>query len=132
MFTYTTTVKLHETDAAGTIFFGHLFRMAHDAYEEFLNSERLGIGELLKHGEYARFIVHAEADFKKPISVGDDLEVKLTAENIGDSSYTIRYDFQHNGETACSAKTVHVCVDRITNLPIPIPQELKEKLLNIV
>jgi len=32
-FEYRFTVQLHDTDAAGRLFFAHLFRHAHDAYE---------------------------------------------------------------------------------------------------
>ena len=32
-FFYRFTVRLHDIDAAGVMFFGHLFRHAHDAYE---------------------------------------------------------------------------------------------------
>ncbi len=42
MYQYHHKVKLHETDAAGILFFSHQFEMIHDAYESLL--EKIGFG----------------------------------------------------------------------------------------
>ncbi len=38
MFTYKTKISLHDTDAAGIIFFANQFKIVHDAYEDLLES----------------------------------------------------------------------------------------------
>lgn len=132
MFAHSLTLKLHDIDAAGTLFFGRVFCLAHDAYEEFLNSVGLGIGPLLKEGDYARVIAHAEADFLKPVFVGDKLDVQVYTEKIGGSSYTMKYAFRNGEEAVFTVKTVHVCVDRQTKKPVPVPAELRKALEDIL
>lgn len=69
MFTYKTTIKLHETDAAGLLFFSQQFKLIHDAYEELLDSRRDRFRGHAKKEDFLP-IVHAEADYKKPLFVG--------------------------------------------------------------
>ena len=48
IFYYQTKIKLHETDAAGVIFFNNLFKIAHDAYEALLEKINFSIKEILE------------------------------------------------------------------------------------
>ena len=72
MYTYQTKIKLHETDAAGLLFFSNQFKLVHDAYEELLETIGLGFAELIRNKDYFLPIVHAEADFKLPLFVDDE------------------------------------------------------------
>ncbi|MBU1694514.1 MAG: hypothetical protein KJ726_01965 [Verrucomicrobia bacterium] len=47
MYVQTFRVRMHDTDAAGIIFFTSQLRMAHEAFESFLDSVGLGLGTLL-------------------------------------------------------------------------------------
>ncbi|MFC1557038.1 acyl-CoA thioesterase [candidate division KSB1 bacterium] len=132
MFSYTTKVQLHDTDAAGTIFFAHVLKMAHDAYQAFLESAGFEIGERLRNSSYIIPVVHAETDLLKPVVVGDVLDITLTSKEIGTTSYTIAYDFTNRGdETVFTAGTVHVVIDRRTQKPVPVPEGLKKVLSEI-
>ena len=68
MYHYQTTIRLHQTDAAGVVFFSNLFVIAHDAYESFLESH-LPLNAILSDGVYIIPIVHAEADYLLPLAL---------------------------------------------------------------
>ena len=125
MFTYQTTIKMHETDAAGFLFFGALFTIAHDVYEEFLESAGFTISSILKNSEYLIPIVHAESNYYIPVSVSDKITVQLQVENISEHSYTILYDFLNEmGKIIGNAKTVHAVIDKRNRTKMKIPADL--------
>jgi 1,4-dihydroxy-2-naphthoyl-CoA hydrolase len=64
-----TTVKLYDTDAAGIMFFGNYLRVAHDAYQAYLESCGFSFAEALNEGKLLIPIVHAEADYIQALAV---------------------------------------------------------------
>lgn len=132
MFTYQTRVKLHDTDAAGLLFYSSIFNIIHDAYEAFLDSHDLNIGKILKEKIYMLPIVRAEADYKLKQTVGDEMTIILTCEKVGKSSYTINYKILNSeNEIACTAKTVNVVLEYNTKEITAIPQKLREALISL-
>lgn len=129
-FLYATKVRMHDTDAAGVIYFANQFRMAHEAYEAYLDSVGISVRALMESG-CALPVVHAEADYTAPIQVGDTLQIQVSADAIGETSYKILYRFLKGPDVAVgSAQTVHVCIDlktrRKKKLPDPIRAALKK------
>ncbi|MFZ5980221.1 MAG: acyl-CoA thioesterase [Candidatus Zixiibacteriota bacterium] len=132
MYNYQTSVKLHDTDMAGFLFFGHQFKIAHDAYEEFMEAVGLGFARLIHNAEFLLPIVHAEADYKTVLQVGDKLKVQVQAVNIGKTSFTLGYNLVGiDGESVGTVKTVHVCVDSARREKMPLPEKLRKALLSI-
>ena len=132
MFTYQTRVKLHDTDAAGLLFYSSIFNIIHDAYEAFMDSHDLNIGKILKEKIYMLPIVRAEADYKLKQTVGDEMTIILTCEKVGKSSFTINYKILNSeNEIACTAKTVNVVLDYNTKEITAIPQKLREALISL-
>jgi len=129
MYTYQTKIKLHETDAAGLLFFSNQFKIVHDAYETLLEEIGFGFAELLNEKEYFLPIVHAEADYKAPLFVGDIIDVQIVVENIGETSFTFAYKLlDSNQKLVGTAKTVHVTMDKKSNTKMPLPSLMREKL----
>jgi 1,4-dihydroxy-2-naphthoyl-CoA hydrolase len=125
MFTYQTTIKMHETDAAGFLFFGGLFTIAHDAYEVFLDSAGFSISSILKDSDFLIPIVHAEADYYIPVSVSERITVQLQIENIAETSFSIIYDIINEmGKIIAHAKTVHAVIDKQNKSKMKIPDNL--------
>ena len=54
-------VRLHDTDAAGLLFFAHQFFYAHDVYEDLLHKIGLPMEDLIAHADFFVPIVHAES-----------------------------------------------------------------------
>jgi 1,4-dihydroxy-2-naphthoyl-CoA hydrolase len=112
-FAYAFSVRLHDTDAAGRLFFGHLFRHAHDAYEAFMAQVGLPLERLIREGEILLPLVHAEADYHRPLCQGDRVAVALAIEEIRTRSFAVGYRFEtQDGTLAATAKTVHIQINR--------------------
>lgn len=133
MFTYKMSVRLHQTDAAGKLFFGHIFMIAHDVFQELLNRLGLGIASILKESDYIFPVVHAEADYQKPIFVDDTLTIQAQIERLGRSSFTIVYRFFNvNGDRVGVVEIVHVAIDKHTRKTIPLPATLKNAFQKVL
>jgi len=124
-FKYETTVKLYDTDAAGLIFFGHQFRIAHDAYQAYLESCGFSFGKVLDEGEMLIPIVHAEADYLEPLAVGDRLRIST-------HSFVLRYDLRGPDNALVGTVTsAHVTLSRVSHAKIELPADLRTALEKI-
>jgi 1,4-dihydroxy-2-naphthoyl-CoA hydrolase len=121
-------VALHDTDSAGVLFFGHLFRHAHDAYEEAMMRIGWPIDRLIRDGELGLPLVHAEADFLHRLRHGDSVRVSLALQALARKRFVLDYRFWRGGELAATASTVHVAIDPRTGRSRPLPAELIEAL----
>jgi 1,4-dihydroxy-2-naphthoyl-CoA hydrolase len=131
MFETTLDIKLYDTDAAGIVFFVNHFRLAHDAYEAFMKSIGCGLDHIIIETDYILPVVHAEADYKRPIPVGATIGISMTAA-VQETSFILSYKMKdEDGELVATLKTVHVAVDRKTGEKIPLPEEIKEGLSTI-
>jgi 1,4-dihydroxy-2-naphthoyl-CoA hydrolase len=122
-------VRLHDTDAAGVLFFAHLLRHAHDAYESLMGAAGFPLKSLLGNG-IALPIVHAEADFKAPMRLGDRIRVEVTVADIRRRSFSLDYRFlDSQGLLLARAGTVHVLKGPGQNPPLPtaLSQALSRK-----
>ena len=125
MFTYETSVKLHNTDAAGLLFFADQFKLAHDCYELFMESIGFSFRSIIRDSDFLLAIVHAEADFLQALYSGDKLTIKLNVAKIGTTSYTLAYDLVMPGTGSVgTAKTVHVCIDKASREKKDLPDLL--------
>lgn len=123
------TVKLHDTDAAGILFFANQFKIVHDIYERLLVQIGFGLRDRFTRRDFFLPIVHAEADFHAALTVGDTVEVAVTSIDIGTTSFTLHYRLTDlDGLSVGSARTVHVTTDPATGKKIDLPPIFREKL----
>jgi 1,4-dihydroxy-2-naphthoyl-CoA hydrolase len=123
------TVRLHDTDAAGILFFANQFVFVHDAYEELLQLLGLPIASILHVESFILPIVHAEAQYFKPLHVGDEITVALQIGSIGETSFVLVYDLLAADDTLVGkAKTVHVAISKQTQNKIALPEKLQRAL----
>lgn len=123
-------VRMHDSDMAGIIYFASQFRWVHDAFEDWMREEDLGFHHLFTTHDYAFVIVHCEADFHRPVQVGDPLIVSLEVAKLGTHSFTVHYTIHvENGPLIGRAETVHCTVDAKLREKIALPTELRMKLL---
>ena len=123
------TIKLHDTDAAGILFFAHQFSIVHDLYEKFLGSIGYGFKERFERRDFFIPIVHAEADFSQPLTVGDTIEVALSVGRVGRTSFTLEFRLTDlDGAVVGTARTVHVTTDPATGRKIDLPESFRAKL----
>jgi 1,4-dihydroxy-2-naphthoyl-CoA hydrolase len=120
---------MHDTDMAGILYFPRQFRFAHDALEDFVESEGMNFYDVFNKGKFIFVIVHCEADYYIPLRVGDELNIQVSVERIGTSSFTILYEIYKTDHThAGTAKTIHVTLERESRKKIPIPSKLRKSL----
>ena len=123
-------VRMHDTDVAGILYFPRQFRFAHDALEDFVEKELgLTFDHVFRQEKFVFVIVHAESDYFIALRVGDKLDIELSIETIGTTSFTVHYKiYKKDKSLAGEARTVHVTLDGDTRQKIPIPVRLKHVL----
>ena len=132
MHIYKTKIKLHETDAAGLLFFSNQLKLVHDAYESLLEKAGVGFSKLIREKKYFLPIIHAEADYKAPLFVDDHITIQVRVAHVGTTSFTFDYQLFNKKQLVGTAKTVHVTTDKKTRRKIPLPPDMRraiEKLL---
>lgn len=125
MFTYETPITLRDADGAGVLFFARYFALAHDAYEAFMAARGLSTAQIIGATGYVVPVVHAEADYRRPLALGERATVRLEVAEVKRRSFTVRYELlTESGETAAKLHTVHVAVDKESKRAVPLPDEL--------
>jgi 1,4-dihydroxy-2-naphthoyl-CoA hydrolase len=133
-FVYEFQVRLHDTDAAGVLFFGHMFRHLHDAYESFMGSIGFPLPELIAPSSATESIavpiVHAEADYLSALRHGDAVSVRLTVAEVRTRSFAVDYVLADSRSRTCArGRTVHVIADLGDPANACLPERLRQALL---
>ncbi|MFM6756996.1 MAG: acyl-CoA thioesterase, partial [Dolichospermum sp.] len=108
-FTYYYTVRFQDTDAAGVVYFANVLRICHEAYEASLATSGVNLKSFFTNSPLAFPIVHANVDFLRPISCGDNLVISLFLEKIGVDKFEISYEITIDEVMVAKAITRHVC-----------------------
>ena len=90
-FRYSVTARFHEVDRAGIVFFGHVFEYAHICFEEMLYAAFGTPDSVFGELGFALPLVHADANFSRPIRQGDRLDVIVTVAAATARSITFAY-----------------------------------------
>ena len=120
-----------EVDAAGIVFFARFFEWFHDAYCAALVERGIRFENVLSEKTWGFPLVHAEADYREPLGFAAPVRVDVDEVAVGESSVTVTYTVRGGADPArihATGKTVHVCVDRATFRPRPLPPELRDAL----
>jgi 1,4-dihydroxy-2-naphthoyl-CoA hydrolase len=129
---YSFTVRLHDIDAAGVMFFGHLFRHAHDAYESVMAGAGLPLERLIQAGVRLP-LVHAEADYRRALCQGDEIRVEVACTTLGGSAFTLDYRFcDADGALRATARTVHVHLGPDGTGSARLPPDIRSALASLV
>lgn len=122
-------VRMHDTDMAGILYFARQFRFAHDAIEDFFESEGYSFEKIFQQKEFVFVIAHAEADYLAPLNVSDKLEVHVEVERIGTTSFTFVFKIYRSDSTLVgTAKTVHVCLGKVSRKSTPLSEPIRSLL----
>lgn len=130
---YDLRIRLHDTDAAGVLFYGHLFRHAHDAYESFMDQIGFPLHELIGAGAAPSLplpISRAEARYLRPLRQGDAVRVELRVAEVRTRSFALDYRFLDDQDRPCAeARTVHCLVGGDgASLPHALRRALTERV----
>ncbi len=127
-FDFTTTIKLHQTDAAGLLFFGRQFDIMHDAYQAMFSAIGFGLFDIVLTKPWLLPIVHAEADYKTALATDEEVTISVGVEKIGRHSFILRYVIRRDGDNVGSGRTVHVVMDKLSRAKTPVPNRLRAAL----
>ena len=129
MYSVSTKVKLHYTDAAGVMFFGNYFKLIHDAYEDFLDSFGFNLGNIIDKSDYLILIVHSEADYRQPVRTGQSVNITIVVDKIKNSSFVLNYIITNEKEEkVANLQTVHIAIDKSNSKKMSLPDELRVHL----
>lgn len=84
----------------------------------------------LSYEKWKLIMVRTEFDFVSQIYFGHDVEIRTYLLKIGTSSFTTGHEAWQEGELKAKGKSVIVHYDFIEQKSKPIPQEIKENLIN--
>lgn len=119
-------LRIPDTDCAGVLYHGALFRILNDCFEAFLESRGVSLRMIFLEKNYILPVVHVEADYSKPIRLGDQLTIQLQVGRPGNSSLFLEYSLLNSSsELAASARVVHVSVSKESGKAIALPDEIK-------
>src|SRR4051794_27042027 len=82
-------VRFQDVDAAGIIFFPKILEYFHDAFMAMLAAAGLDLKVILADGSWGMPLIHAEADYLRPLRFGDPIVVEIAVVRLGDRSVTI-------------------------------------------
>ncbi len=76
-------------------------------------------------------MARAEIDYRLPARYGQTLEVRIDLAAIGKTSFTYDYEIvDEEAQVIASARTVQVMYDYEAARPVPIPDEIRQKMQN--
>lgn len=129
-FERTFAIRFGDVDPAGTVFYPRFFQFFHELFEEFLAVQCDLPYEVLVHRRHIGFpTVHIEADFRKPLRMGDDCRIRLTLVKVGRSSLVMDYHCWNGQIPSSAVRITTVCLNLEKGLSMRIPQDIRKKVL---
>lgn len=120
------------SDPGGVLFFGQLFFLCHEAFEQFILKELCeSWNDWFQNEEWVVPIRHTEANFTRPLLAGKKCRIDLAIINVSETGFSVSYSFFQD-ELCCHALITHVFCDRVACKKIPIPESIKNKLLSLL
>ena len=128
---YSRTIRLVDTDAAGVIYFASLLSICHEAYEDRLIQSGINLKTFFRDTETALPIVHGEIDFFQPLFCGDRIEIQLIPNIINEHSFEISYQIfliESPDKKIAQGKTKHVCINPLSRQKISLPDPIQKAI----
>ncbi|MCH2114070.1 MAG: acyl-CoA thioesterase [Pirellulales bacterium] len=130
-FRATRLVEFHDTDMAGIMHFGSLFRYMESVEHEFVRSLGFSVHSLVPGDRLSFPRVAASCEFKSPARCEEILDVALRLMRIGGKSLTYGFEFSHAGREVATGQITCVCCRIEPGEPlvsVPIPESMVSKL----
>jgi len=124
-------IRFAHCDPAGIVFYPRYFEMFNTIIEDWCEH---GLGssfrEMHMHLGYGLPVVNVECSFLKPTELGEILSAQLSLNRIGNTSLHVEINlFGPDNVQRVGAKMVLVLMDMKTRKAIPLPQSLRQKML---
>ena len=126
-------LRFREADPAGILFFGNIFGLAHDCFEDFIQATGMTWDEWFRTKDYMVPIRHSECNFLKPFFPGQKYTARVSVANIGDSSFQMKYVFSSKSPEGpkihAEVLMVHTFLDAKSKQKISVPQPIRSHFL---
>lgn len=126
------TIKFHQADPAGIMFFGHVFTLAHDTYEGFVQACGFQWKDWFLDHKYLTPIRHTECDFLRPFRAGETYQIEAQVIEFSSSSFVMEYLFTQDSAKGAQkhalVKMVHTCLDQKTFRKTELPEAVRQSL----
>ena len=115
-------VRFRDLDAMGHV--------NNAVFSTYLEIARTHLWMAFGGGDFGFILARLEIDFRKPVALGEDLEVEIGYGAIGRSSFDLLYRVtkRKTGELAAQGRTVQVAFDYATGKTKPLTDEMKERM----
>jgi acyl-CoA thioester hydrolase len=126
------TVNWGDMDALGHVNHSVFATWMETARMEYFS--KMGMMELYEISNIGPILARIEVDYKFPIVFPDVVKVLTSVSRIGNSSFDMKYEISSlakEGEVAATGKVVGVLVDYNTGKPVPMPEELKNSIIEL-
>jgi acyl-CoA thioester hydrolase len=123
-FVYREQVRFRDLDAMGHVNNAVFLTYIESARFAFL--DRLGAASGVDNMPI--IVARIEIDFRAPVSLGDEIEIAVSATRFGDKSFDLEYVLRVGGRVVAEAKSVLVGYDYGSGETIAIPDYWRERL----
>jgi len=124
-------VRFGDCDPAGIVFYPRYLEIFNGLVEDWCRDElQYSFPDLITQRGWGLPTVHLEVDFLAPSRFGDVLSASLSVRSVGRSSVNIDIVLcSQDGKERVRGKVVLVLIDRKPHKAIPIPDELRARML---
>ena len=116
-----------DTDASQRIHYIALLYHFDLAEAEFLRSRGVGY-RLIQDDDVGFPRVHVECDYTGALVYDDAVDIAVSVDRMGNSSFTLAFDATVEGRPAARGKVTIVSIDRKTQKSCPLPERLRAAL----
>jgi len=122
-------IYFDDCDPAGIVLFANYFKIAHRLIEDFIRSKNIEWSEWFHAKNHGVPLVHAEADYKRPLIQGHTYKGLVKIAILSDSSVTFSTELlTQEGQLCTQIQTVHVFIDSTSLKKMSIPPSIRQKL----
>jgi acyl-CoA thioester hydrolase len=126
-FTHPVQVRYHEIDQQGIVFNMWYLAYLDEAMSAFIEANGLAYTRLQDDGFDVQ-LVHTELDWTSSLRFGEAAEVSVGVATVGRTSFALDFVVRQGDRTACTARTVYVCIALDGTGKHQLPAPLREAL----
>jgi acyl-CoA thioester hydrolase/1,4-dihydroxy-2-naphthoyl-CoA hydrolase len=128
LYTKTLQLRFRHADPAGLLFFGNVYKIAHDTYEDFIQDLGFEWQEWFDNKDCGVPIRHSSAEHLLPLEPSKVYKIEVWVERIGKSSFTLRYAFVDDQHLYCEVRLVHTFYNKALKTKMSIPSDIYDRL----
>ncbi|NUN09321.1 MAG: thioesterase family protein [Ignavibacteriaceae bacterium] len=128
MFSYQYQIKFSDCDPAGILFFGNIFKICHDAFEDLLLNEEIS-QVYFSRRDHLFPVYTAKSVFVKKMELHKQIYILIRCEDLRENSFSlVHLIVDAEGNELASVETVHISLDSKNGSKSAIPQYLIDVL----